>query len=96
MIGADRALSAVGKQCVPSTRSTPLVSTYHEIVRVPRDVPDYGGTRCDVVYDGRLSPDFYAWVLPHGDTASIGAGSASSTVVSVRSDTSRMWSPASP
>jgi geranylgeranyl reductase len=29
-----------------------------------------------VVYDGRLSPDFYGWVFPHGDTLSIGTGSA--------------------
>jgi geranylgeranyl reductase len=29
-----------------------------------------------VFYQGRLSPDFYAWVFPHGDTASIGVGSA--------------------
>lgn len=76
VIGADGALSAVGRQCVPSTRRTPLVSAYHEIVRVPRDQPGYDGARCDVHYDGALSPDFYAWVFPHGDTASIGTGSA--------------------
>jgi geranylgeranyl reductase len=29
-----------------------------------------------VYYQGNLSPDFYAWVFPHGDTASIGVGSA--------------------
>jgi geranylgeranyl reductase len=29
-----------------------------------------------VFYQGRLSPDFYAWVFPHGETASIGVGSA--------------------
>ena len=28
-------------------------------------------------YQGKLSPDFYAWVFPHGDTASVGVGSAS-------------------
>lgn len=27
-------------------------------------------------YQGHLSPDFYAWVFPHGKTASIGLGSA--------------------
>ena len=27
-------------------------------------------------YQGALSPDFYAWVFPHGDTASVGVGSA--------------------
>src|SRR5205085_7764727 len=31
---------------------------------------------CDVYYRGELSPDFYGWVFPHGDTISIGTGSA--------------------
>ena len=30
--------------------------------------------RCDVVYDGDISPDFYGWVFPHGKSASIGMG----------------------
>ena len=29
-----------------------------------------------MVYRGTLSPDFYGWVLPHGNTLSIGTGSA--------------------
>jgi geranylgeranyl diphosphate/geranylgeranyl-bacteriochlorophyllide a reductase len=29
-----------------------------------------------VYYRGELSPDFYGWVFPHGDTMSIGTGSA--------------------
>jgi len=37
---------------------------------------DYDATRCDVYYRGELSPDFYGWVFPHGDTLSIGTGSA--------------------
>jgi geranylgeranyl reductase len=28
-----------------------------------------------VYYQGQLSPDFYAWIFPHGDTASVGVGS---------------------
>jgi geranylgeranyl reductase len=39
-------------------------------------VPTTRSTRCDVWYQGRLSPDFYAWVFPHGAHASIGSGSA--------------------
>jgi geranylgeranyl reductase len=34
------------------------------------------GERCDVYYQGGLSPDFYAWIFPHGDTISVGTGSA--------------------
>jgi geranylgeranyl reductase len=29
-----------------------------------------------VYYRGSLSPDFYGWVFPHGDTMSVGTGSA--------------------
>ena len=28
-----------------------------------------------MVYDGRISPDFYGWVFPHGSQASVGMGS---------------------
>ena len=36
----------------------------------------FDAQRCDVYYRGALSPDFYAWVFPHGDTTSVGIGSA--------------------
>jgi geranylgeranyl reductase len=32
--------------------------------------------RCDVFYQATYSPDFYAWIFPHGETTSIGVGSA--------------------
>jgi geranylgeranyl reductase len=37
---------------------------------------DFDGSRCDVYYRGSLSPDFYGWIFPHGDTTSVGSGSA--------------------
>ena len=53
------------------------VAAYHEIVRTPGTPPtEFDAARCDVFYQGRLSPDFYAWVFPHGDTISVGTGSA--------------------
>ncbi len=77
VIGADGAMSAVAKQCVPGADKIRYVAAYHEIVRVPKAVgADYSPTRCDVYYQGKLSPDFYAWIFPHGETASIGVGSA--------------------
>ena len=48
---------------------------YHEIVRSPAN--GQGGfdrSRCDVYYQGALSPDFYGWVFPHGGKTSVGAG----------------------
>jgi geranylgeranyl reductase len=54
-----------------------FVFAYHEIVHAPAVSSDaYDGARCDVYYQGKLSPDFYAWIFPHGHTVSIGVGSA--------------------
>jgi len=76
IIGADGAMSAVAKQCVPGADKIRYVAAYHEIVRVPADAESVLPARCDVYYQGELSPDFYAWIFPHGATASIGVGSA--------------------
>ncbi len=76
VVGADGANSAVGKQAVAGADRIPFVAAYHEIVRSPHSAPDFDGRRCDVVYDGKLSPDFYAWVFPHGSTTSVGVGTA--------------------
>ncbi|WP_291295312.1 geranylgeranyl diphosphate reductase [Elioraea sp.] len=77
VIGADGALSAVARQCVKGADRMPFVFAYHEIVRTPETFDaSYDPTRCDVYYNGRMSPDFYSWIFPHGQTMSIGTGSA--------------------
>jgi len=77
VIGADGAKSEVARQNVRDSEKTKYVFAYHEIVRTPSSPPaDYEGSRCDVYYNGKMSPDFYGWVFPHGTTASIGTGSA--------------------
>ena len=77
VIGADGARSQVGRQAVPGAERVPCVFAYHEVVEAPRgEAPHYDASRCDVYYQGHLSPDFYAWIFPHGDTVSIGTGSA--------------------
>jgi geranylgeranyl reductase len=77
VVGADGARSQVAKQSVPGAEKTSYVFAYHEILRVPKERPvDYDGARCDVIYNGVTSPDFYGWVFPHGDTLSVGTGSA--------------------
>jgi len=79
VVGADGARSQVAAQAVKggSSDRRRYVFAYHEIIRSP-DVgaADFEGSRCDVFYQGCLSPDFYAWIFPHGETASIGVGSA--------------------
>jgi geranylgeranyl reductase len=76
IVGADGANSAVARQCVPGAE-VPYVFAYHEIIRSPAGgACDFDGRRCDVYYQGRLSPDFYAWIFPHGATTSVGVGSA--------------------
>ena len=77
VIGADGAASQVAKQCIPSAREATYVYAYHEIIRSPKHGSDgFDSTRCDVIYQGSLSPDFYSWVFPHGDTTSVGVGTA--------------------
>jgi geranylgeranyl diphosphate/geranylgeranyl-bacteriochlorophyllide a reductase len=75
-IGADGALSKLGRDHIRGANKTKLVFAYHEIVERPETADTYAPDRCDVYYNARYSPDFYAWVFPHGKTASIGTGSA--------------------
>ena len=75
IIGADGALSAVGRQTVKGADRVRHVFAYHEIVRTP-PAGASGQAPCDIYYQGELSPDFYAWIFPHGDTTSVGTGSA--------------------
>jgi geranylgeranyl reductase len=76
VVGADGAKSEVARQSIKGAERTQYVFAYHEIVRAPKQQADYDADRCDVYYRGALSPDFYSWVFPHGDTMSIGTGSA--------------------
>jgi len=77
VIGADGAKSGVARQAIPGGGDTKFVFAYHEILARPAEPPPgYDGSRCEVWYQGRLSPDFYGWVFPHGDTLSVGVGSA--------------------
>jgi len=90
VIGADGARSGVARDAVPGARNVECVFAYHEIVLKPAQPgTDYDPTRCDVYYRGTLSPDFYGWVFPHGDTLSIGTGSADKGF-SLRHATSRL------
>jgi len=75
VIGADGARSAVARAEVPGGDRIPYVIAYHEVIEAPDAAhAAYDPTRCDVVYDGRISPDFYGWVFPHGGQASVGMG----------------------
>ncbi|MBC7995111.1 MAG: geranylgeranyl reductase family protein, partial [Rhizobacter sp.] len=77
IVGADGARSEVARQTVPGAERTRYVFAYHEILRTPEALPaGFDASRCDVYYRGTLSPDFYGWVFPHGDTMSVGTGSA--------------------
>jgi geranylgeranyl reductase len=81
-IGADGANSAVARQEIAGADKMRFVFAYHEIVRSPAEGTPassglgFDGTRCDVWYQGRISPDFYGWVFPHGPCTSVGSGSA--------------------
>ena len=74
IIGADGARSNVAKAEVPGGDKIPYVIAYHEIIEAPEGGALYDPLRCDVIYDGTISPDFYGWVFPHGKSASVGMG----------------------
>lgn len=86
VIGADGAVSAVARQCIEGADRMRYVYAFHEIIRSPGEAAEDGASapaggvfdpaRCDVYYQGRLSPDFYGWVFPHGATTSVGTGTA--------------------
>ncbi len=80
VIGADGAKSGVARAEVPGGDSIPYVIAYHEIIKAPAANAGYDPVRCDVIYDGQISPDFYGWVFPHGDTASVGMGTEDGAV----------------
>ena len=84
VIGADGARSDVGRTEVPGGDRIPYVIAYHEIIKAPDTTlaanQGYDPKRCDVVYDGRISPDFYGWVFPHGAQASVGMGTGKADV----------------
>ena len=74
IIGADGARSNVARAEVDGGDTIPYVIAYHEIIKAPDAIGQYDPERCDVIYDGAISPDFYGWVFPHGKSASVGMG----------------------
>ncbi len=77
VIGADGAASKVRSQAFGDQERMAHVFAYHEIVRSPEAATStFDPLRCDVYYQGIMSPDFYGWVFPHGKCTSVGAGSA--------------------
>ena len=81
LIGADGAKSKVAAQAIADADKGVFVFAYHEILKSPAPEtrqsshPDYDADRCDVIYNGTISPDFYGWVFPHGPHLSVGTGS---------------------
>jgi geranylgeranyl reductase len=80
IVGADGARSKVARQAFTEAEP-PSVFAYHEILRSPTErvsgvAGAFDAARCDVYYQGRISPDFYGWIFPHGGVTSVGVGSA--------------------
>lgn len=77
IVGCDGGNSAIARATLPESDKPRFVSAYHEVIESPAEgVGGFEGNRCDVFYQGKHSPDFYAWVFPHGDKTSVGVGSA--------------------
>ncbi|MEM6897269.1 MAG: geranylgeranyl diphosphate reductase, partial [Pseudomonadota bacterium] len=80
IIGADGAKSRVAAAEIKGGGDGRYVVAYHEIIKAPGAVGSYDPKRCDVIYDGAISPDFYGWVFPHGPSASVGMGTEDMSV----------------
>jgi len=77
VIGADGASSRIARDEIDAAADSKFVYAYHEIVTSPpASHASFNPVRCDVYYQGPVSPDFYGWVFPHGNTTSIGMGTA--------------------
>jgi geranylgeranyl reductase len=78
VVGADGTNSRVARAAGLDGERIPYVFAYHEVIASPHGGANttYDSTRCDVIYRGETSPDFYAWIFPHGQTLSVGTGSA--------------------
>lgn len=77
VIGCDGGRSGVARQAIPGAERIPFVAAYHEVIDSPPEgLNGFASGRCDVFYQGKHSPDFYAWIFPHGDRTSVGVGSA--------------------
>lgn len=77
VIGCDGGNSGVARASLPESDKPKFVAAYHEVIESPPEgFNGFQGNRCDVFYQGKHSPDFYAWVFPHGDKTSVGVGSA--------------------
>lgn len=75
VVGADGALSKVARQEIARADEGRSVFAYHEIIESPKtDSDTFVADRCDVFYQGKVSPDFYGWIFPHGGTTSVGTG----------------------
>ena len=71
-----------------------FVFAYHEIVETPSTGRGRPTTAARSIIAARCSPDFYAWIFPHGETMSVGTGSAHkgfSLQDSVRALRARDW-----
>ena len=77
VVGCDGGNSGVARAALPEEDKPPFVAAYHEVIESPPEgFNGFQGNRCDVFYQGKHSPDFYAWVFPHGSKTSVGVGSA--------------------
>jgi geranylgeranyl reductase len=75
VIGADGARSNVARAEIQDGDKIPYVIAYHEIIEAPEPTASYDPARCDVLSEGKISPDCSGWVFPHGGQASVGMGS---------------------
>ncbi len=79
VIGADGARSQVGRQTIDGAERNTLRLRLSRDHRIPQGRRRRRLRRAPAATSSttaRYSPDFYSWVFPHGETTSVGIGSA--------------------
>ncbi len=74
VIGADGFHSKVAEAIGAGDYNYALA--FQERIRLPEDKMAYYEERAEMYVGDDVSPDFYAWVFPHGSKTSVGTGSA--------------------
>lgn len=72
VIGADGAWSRIAAQTMGE--HLPMVVALQEIITPSQDRMAKLGDRCVFNYNPAVSPDYYGWIFPKGNTVSVGVG----------------------
>ncbi len=88
VIGADGAWSRIAKQAMGY--NLPMVVAMQDVISPTEDRMAELGNRCIFNYNPAVSPDFYGWMFPKGNSVLVGVGTRFKNKSQLKSYLSRM------